>query len=637
MPRITWNTLKNTLATSFSNWRVWALPGLVVTGLVVAARLTGSLEGLELLALDTFLRFRPAESEDDRIVLVGFDDIDQVGYPIPEQKIVDVINQLQVYQPTVIGLHIQKNQVAPISRKPIFESLRKYRNLVVTEVTLSSADQILAPSGFKQEQVGFVDIALDGDGRLRRLPLGLNDPIQLDTYKHSLAIRLVEKYLANQNSALKLSNGIIDPSAMRFGAVELPRLIRDSGGYFDVEVGNPELLLNFRVGEKPFRLLTVGEMKSKKFNPNDLRDRIIIVGITDPKIRPLIPTAATDSTNSLQIQAHAVSQIISSVLDKRLLIRTWDSYWEYILIAFLGGVSVILNRRIQNSMQLLLVTGTMNIVLIGGSYLLLVSQGVWLPIVPVLLVINLSIFLPGVYEYVYEQEKLLKSRLDERQRTIEQTFNTIHNGPLQTLASLIRKLRDESLSQAETIVTLEKLNMEMRQISNHVKQEALQNENSLYLKDGIKLDLNLPLHELFYEVYLNTLDRPEFSKFETLKISCDFEPVEPVDLSPEKRQGLCRFLEEALCNVGKHAEGATTLMVKGGTVHNEYILSIVDDGTGVLGTGEGEGTRYAKRVAAQLKGQFRREMTYPRGTLCELRFPLTRPWSLWLFTARKIA
>ena len=45
-------------------WRIWkagALPGLAVIGLVALLRLTGSLQMLELLALDALLRLRPAE------------------------------------------------------------------------------------------------------------------------------------------------------------------------------------------------------------------------------------------------------------------------------------------------------------------------------------------------------------------------------------------------------------------------------------------------------------------------------------------------------------------------------------------------------------------------------------------------
>jgi CHASE2 domain-containing sensor protein len=52
-------------------WRVGALPGLFTIGVVIAARLTGSLQSLELATLDRFLRLRPPESIDSRILIVG--------------------------------------------------------------------------------------------------------------------------------------------------------------------------------------------------------------------------------------------------------------------------------------------------------------------------------------------------------------------------------------------------------------------------------------------------------------------------------------------------------------------------------------------------------------------------------------
>ena len=52
-------------------WRVGILPGFVIVALVIAARLTGLLQFLELSALDNFLRLRPEEPVDERIVNVG--------------------------------------------------------------------------------------------------------------------------------------------------------------------------------------------------------------------------------------------------------------------------------------------------------------------------------------------------------------------------------------------------------------------------------------------------------------------------------------------------------------------------------------------------------------------------------------
>ncbi|MBF2028041.1 MAG: CHASE2 domain-containing protein [Oscillatoriales cyanobacterium C42_A2020_001] len=624
MQRPTWNYVKAAIA----NWRVWGLPGAIVIGLVVAARLTGSLQGLELLTFDAFLRLRPPEPEDDRVVLVGLDksDIQKVGYPIPEQELVRLVNTLQTYQPAVIGLHISPNQVAELDNAKLFANLKQYKNLVVSELILSAADQILAPPKFPKDQVGFIDIIQDTDDSIRRLVLGANNPSNWDEYKYSLTLRLAEKYLVSRDKNLKLQNGIRDPAAMRFGSIELPRLLPDSGAYVRADTAGPQILLNPRSGKNPFRLVSLDEIQAGKFDPNWFRDRIVIIGITAPLIRPIIPTAATVDTNSFQIQAHAVSQIVDAVLDGRLLIDTWTNEWEYLWIVSWGIVAIIWGRSNFSPKTKLVGVGFGQAGLLGISYMAL-TIGWWIPVFPATLVWLMN----GIgYTVFHKYDWVLRSRLkenqrlaEERQRAIEETFNVIHNGPLQTLSSLLRQLRDNNIAPEKLITTLENLNVEIRGIGEHLKQESLTQENSLYLGNGIKIDLNLPLHELFYEVYSYTLDRSEFSRFEILRISCDFDPIEEFSLNIEQRQNLCRFLEEALCNVGKHAEEASHLTVLGLSDNGWYTLQVIDDGLGIRSSREGEGTKQARKLALQLKGKFKREAVAPKGTLCELTFPLT--------------
>ena len=616
-----WNSLKETV----SHWR-WALPGMVVIGLVIAARLTGSLQGLELLTLDAFLRLCPEEPKDDRIVLVGIDEADmqKTGYPIRERELIDLLHTLQAYRPAVIGLHLLQNQIAESNKAQLWAALKQPQQLIVAEKILPASDQIPPPVGFPADQVGLIDLITDGDIHVRRAILGTFDPINPKTYKLSLTIALVEHYLVSQDKNLTLKNGLSDPKAMRFGTTELPRL-RPSGAYAGADTGNPQILLNFRKHHQPFRLLSLNEVRTGKVDPGWLRDRIVIVGITAPKIRPIIPTAAIDNTNSLDIQAHAVSQIISAVLDGRSLLNTWADIWEYLWIVGWGSIAIVVGQSDRLPKTKLMSLGIAQVALIGMSYGCL-TVGWWIPVIPASLVWLLNgIGCTAFYKYDWVLRSRLKENqrvIEERQRMIEQTFDVIHNGPLQTLASLLRQIRDRNLSQEQLFSALENLNREMRGIGEHLKQETLTQENSLYLRDGLKVDLKLPVHELFFEVYSITLERSDFPRFETLKIACYFEPIEQLPLSIEHKRSLCRFLEEALCNVGKHAEGATHLNVTGTQSKDWYSLEIKDNGVGIRSSIDGEGTKHARKVAARLGGQFKRAASSPKGTLCKLTFPL---------------
>jgi two-component sensor histidine kinase len=83
------------------------------------------------------------------------------------------------------------------------------------------------------------------------------------------------------------------------------------------------------------------------------------------------------------------------------------------------------------------------------------------------------------------------------------------------------------------------------------------------------------------------------------------------------KRDLCLWLEEPLCNVGKHAQGTTRIVVTGQHLDRQYILKVQDNGAGMK-PGEGEGTKHCNFLAAGLGGQFRRESLPKGGVICEL-------------------
>ncbi|MEM9008284.1 MAG: CHASE2 domain-containing protein, partial [Cyanobacteria bacterium P01_F01_bin.86] len=87
---------------SSGGWQRQLLPGITVIGLVILARALGFLQGLEWKTLDAFLRLRPAESQDERLLIVGIDeaDIQRVGtYPIPDADLAKLLQTLAQDRP----------------------------------------------------------------------------------------------------------------------------------------------------------------------------------------------------------------------------------------------------------------------------------------------------------------------------------------------------------------------------------------------------------------------------------------------------------------------------------------------------------------------------------------------------------
>jgi predicted DNA-binding ArsR family transcriptional regulator len=336
-------------------------------------------------------------------------------------------------------------------------------------------------------------------------------------------------------------------------------------------------------------------------------------------------TAATPSTQTAQgrvygveIQAHAVSQIISSVLDGRPLLNTWDDHWEYIWIFAwgFGGIAIarLTKSPLKNLIVVILVSGS----LVFISYVCLI-WGWWLPVIPAILVLIINgMELTALYQY----DQALRSGMKIRQAIIESTFETIHNGPLQSLAKVLQLLRGQDKSTKELLPEiekeLEKLNHELRGIYEYLQQKSLDQDTSLYLGNNLVLNLQEPLHDILYQVYSYTLER-NFPCFKHIRVKIrSFEPLDERYLTIEQKRGICRFLEEALCNVGKHATGATRLQVTYALSDGWYTLSVIDDGVGVNSDKEGRGTQQFMNLARQLKGKFQRSPLSPHGTICQL-------------------
>lgn len=621
-------------------WRVGALAGLIVIGLVIAARLAGSLQFLELAALDRMLRLRLSESADSRVLIVGITekDIQSMGkYPIPDKELAMVLKKLQAGEPRVIGLDIFRDFPIEPGQKELTQVLQKSNNIIGIKRVLpdQSGSTIASPTGLPSDRVGFADTILDADGYLRRSLLGTSNPKVKSEYEFSFTIRVAETYLATKKIALE--NGSRDQDAMRFDSIELTRFLPNSGGYIRSDAGGNQILINYRNCEKPFEMVSFNDVKTGKVRSDSILGRIVLIGMVAPSAKDFINSSTVDSANpglvyGVESQAHAISQIVSAVLDGRSLLKVWSEWQEYLAIFIWGFIGIGLGRIIQSPLKIFVGLIILNTSLIGVSYLLLLA-GWWAPIVPALLALSLN----GAgltASLFYRRQQNSQVQLQNRQSVIEQIFNAIHNGPLQTLDNVMRCSQEQNFLTYQLLNELQILNLELREVYKTAQQEALAHGSCLYLHNQLKLDLNAPIHEIFYEVYSNTMER-DFPCFATLKLKvAKFEQINDQFLNLEQKQAICRFLEESLCNAGKYATDMTRLEVSCFQENSRNIIRVIDNGICFnLETNknnffqcQGTGTQQAKKLARQLRGKFRREQCSPKGIVCELNWPITRTW-----------
>lgn len=620
----------------FTIWSVGALPGIAAIGLVILVRLTGALQLIEWVTLDSFLRLRPSEPIDSRVVIVGIDeeDIRRIrDYPIPDREIAQLLLTLQKSQPRVIGLDIVRDIPVEPGHTELVAAFKDIKNLIAVEKVLPAS--IKPPPDLPPEQIGFADYLSDDDGKVRRAILGTNRPEDDKEYAFSLSLRLAEAYLKAEG--IKLDNGIRDREAMRFGSTELPRFFSNSGGYVGADDFGVQVLLNYRNGRERFRTLSlkdINDIEAGNGNPNVLRDifggRVVLIGVTAPSIKDFINTSAIANLQpsgkiyGVEFHAHVTSQIVSAVLDGRPVLKTWSQGWEYLWIVGWGVLAIYLGRLTQSPLKNLVYVAVVSLGLVGIGYAFIVG-GWWIPVAPALLILVIN---GAILSAFYQYDRLLRTQIEIRQHTIERTFIVIHNGPLQTLANILRHVQDQDIEQNRLLEELKNLNSEIRELGEYLKLEALDREESLRLGSSLILDLKLPIRDLLYEVYSHTLQR-NFPCFKTLKVKAySFDPIEEQYLSLEQKRELCQFLEEALCNVGKHAKGLTRLSATGKQNEGWYTLSIKDNGAGIHSCCEGRGTKQCLNLTRKLRGEFQRKSLGEKGTLCELTWPIAgKKWS----------
>lgn len=381
------------------------LTSVVVTGAVVGVRQLGMLEGLELGAYDQMIRSRPDQGQDNRLLVVGISEADlqtRKEYPITDGTLAQLLEKIQQYQPKAIGIDILRD--VPIGdskgRIALQKFLQKSDNLIaVCKLSGENEPGIAAAPGVPQERVGFADLPLDPGGTLRRSLLvsvpavskvpppskhlcNIPDP---ENQVPSFGFQLSLLYLEQEPKGIKPE---LDPSGqIKLGSTLFTRLDEKAGGYNQADVGNYQMMLNYRSANNAVKQVSLTEVLNGKLDPALFKDRVVMVGYTAPIVKDNFYTpysaGARDSQEMPGVVIHAqnVSQILSAVLNNRPLIWYWSEGTEILWIWGWSLLGAILAWRIRH----LGLFGVGVVVAVGalyGSCYLLFSNAGWMPLVP---------------------------------------------------------------------------------------------------------------------------------------------------------------------------------------------------------------------------------------------------------------
>ena len=364
---------------------------LGVTGFILLLRSTGILQTWEWNLLDRFFRWRVANAIDPQIVVITIDerDINQVGQlPIPDRTLVTAINKLKVHQPKAIALDIYRDLPVAPGTKALQELLQSTPSLYVVEKIIGNA--IPPPPTISQPQVGFADLVLDSDGKVRRALLSL---VEEDRQTHlSIASKLALHYLQDREIELEQ----LDRHRYRLGKAIFQRFTANSGGYVGADAGGYQILLNYWGTAANFRQYSLTEILNDKVNRQDIQGNLIFIGSTAESVRDSFYTPyskgwfrAPAKMPGVFVQANITSQIINAAIDNRPLLRTHNQLLEFLWILLWGTIGIALSWRWQSWRAIAISLGIASLVLIAVCYYAFVL-GWWLPLVPALLTLTLT-------------------------------------------------------------------------------------------------------------------------------------------------------------------------------------------------------------------------------------------------------
>ncbi len=388
-------------------WKVAIAAGVGCAALVWVGRSLGALESFELMAYDYFLRSRPTEPIDERLLIIRNTDADIEARPnttgtrtLSDDTLSELLTQLDQLNPAIVGLDIYLRGQTP--SQALSDQLKAADNLVAIckDADYTSETSAIAPpeelrnAGWNSGRIGASDFVEDGDQQMLRRHLlafapSADSSCQVGrTFSEVVASRYLETVYdvpqAEKNAIVSAQQPFIRESSF--------------GGYQGVDKRGTQMMLNYRISktpsetncgpveETPADCITVSRFL--EMSPEDLKrqvdHKIVLIGTTANGYGDLWRTPYSRENSEVPgvfLQAQMISQQVSAVVEGRSLLKSWAQWQEggWILAwALLGGCLGLGAGGYRYWLRLLLAEGTLVVL----CWLLLVNGRTWVPWVP---------------------------------------------------------------------------------------------------------------------------------------------------------------------------------------------------------------------------------------------------------------
>jgi diguanylate cyclase (GGDEF)-like protein/PAS domain S-box-containing protein len=403
-----------------------------VASCIIALRALGLFQQFEWGAFDQFFQLRPIEAPEEHITIVAIDErsLRTVGtWPIPDGVIAKLLTKLNQQKPRAIGLDIYRDLKVNSGHEQLLAAYKAIPHLIgIEQLSHNQNNQVLAPIGLSQNQVGFNNIVLDADAKVRRSLVYWHTS---DNHKHeSFALKVAKVYLKAENITPKAAPN--NPHSLKLGKSVFTRFQPNDGSYVGADNKGYQIISSF---PKPvcktcdagwgFRKVSLQDILDNKVPDKWIKDRIVLIGSTAPSLQDYVQTpyssqfaSAAKPIAGVELQASFISELIQSALNSRPLIKVWSDPIEHLWILVCAYLGTFIRYRIQGTTASFLIILLSCCVLISSAFVIFLD-GWWIPLLPGLISLLSSTFVV-TFQITHVQEELKRSK-----EFLDQIINTI--------------------------------------------------------------------------------------------------------------------------------------------------------------------------------------------------------------------
>ncbi|MEH1861014.1 MAG: adenylate/guanylate cyclase domain-containing protein [Nostoc sp.] len=382
-----------------------------VAGLIVILRWAGLLQSWEWAAFDQYMRWRPQNAPDNRIVLVGINETDLHNLDesiISDAVLARLLKKLKAMQPRAIGLDIYRDLPVEPGHQELVRVFASTPNLIgIQKVVGDIGRETVAPSPVLKAkgQVGGNDLLIDGDNKVRRGFIYVADRDRANVFSFSFLLAL--HYLDAEGIAPKTIEGTKN---WQLGKTVFAPFEANDGGYVRADARGYQLLIDYRGSSTYFETVSMTDILQNRVASNWGRDRIILIGMVGESFKDLYFTpyssgllTLSEPMAGLEIHANITSQIISAALKARPLFKSWSEPVEWLWIMFWSSIGATLSWKLRytGGVEFLSFHKSASLFLAGGALLgstyAAFLWGWWLPVVPPFLALGGSIAVITAY------------------------------------------------------------------------------------------------------------------------------------------------------------------------------------------------------------------------------------------------